>query len=108
MKVLSTRWIHKCAIFEAIVLELLLICLRYPKCLKNLVIFELQRGLGSTILYNTQHLKIQKRRLDKTSISAYIFIINFCFANITFVLDFNEIYIDDKATDFDDVADDVV
>jgi hypothetical protein len=56
MEVLCRTWVHKCSVLQAIVFEFSLILLRDIKSFQNFIIFELQRGLGSTVLDHTKHL----------------------------------------------------
>lgn len=45
---------------------------------------------------------------DKATISANIFIVDLRFTHVAFVLDFDEIDLNDEATDLDDMSNDVV
>lgn len=56
----------------------------------------------------TQNLKEEVRTLDKATISANIFIVDLWFTHVTFVLDFDEIDLNDETTDLDDVSNNVV
>lgn len=108
MKILCTRWIHKSAILKTIILEFLLISLRNIKCFQHFIIFEFQTCLCGPILHNTQHLQIKHWLLDKTAISTNVFIIDFSFTNITFILYLYEVNIDNKPTNLNNMTNNIV
>ena len=55
-----------------------------------------------------QNLKIEGRILDKAPIPTHVFVCNFCFANVTFILNFDKININYKSANLYNMSDNVV
>ena len=106
--VLDGAGVHECAVTDAVILKLPLILLTDPERLKRPVIFEFKTRLHGAVLHETEHLEIELRIFDSASISAQLLVLNFYFADIAAVLDFDEIDIDDEAADFDHVTNNLV
>ena len=91
MKILGRTWIHKRSILQTIILTPLLISFTDIKCLKHIIILQFKTRLSRSVLYKAQHLQIKTWIFDKATVTTNVFICNFCFANVTFILNFNEI-----------------
>jgi len=108
MEVLGGTRVHESTVFQTVIFELLLVTFGDAESFQNFVVFQFQTCLRCTILNKTEHLKEKIRTFDEATIPANIFIVDLWFTHVTFVLDFDEIDLNNETTDLDDVSNDVV
>lgn len=100
--------IHKSTIAKTVFLHFFDVCISYVKGFLNFIILKFHWSLSCAILNLAQNLKNKLRIFNWTPISAYRFIGSFCFAYITFILDFDEIYLCYKANNLHYMSDNAV
>ena len=94
--------------FEAISFKHSLLFLSDLKCIEHSLVFELETGFAGAVLHNAKHLQMQDGVLDDAARGAHLFIVDVTTTLVAFVLNFDEICINDKAEHFQDVAHDLV
>lgn len=93
---------------QAIVLELSLVLFGHSKGLETSLVLELKTGFGCAVLHKTEHLDEQLWVLDYAAIATDRFAGDVGSANLTLVLDLDELDVGDEAKHLDDVSDDLV
>ena len=91
----------KSLVFQAVVFEPLQVAFRDAKGLNALLIFEFQISFSSAILDQAKDLKDQLWVLNEATIATDLLILDFCLANITLVLDLDELDLNDEAVDLE-------
>ena len=84
---------------EAILLESLLVSFSYAESLYALLILQLQVCLGCAILHQTENLENELGIFNEAAVATHLLILNFSFAYITFVLNFDELNFNNKTID---------
>ena len=71
------RGVHESAVLHAVLFEFLLLFFGDIESFEDLVVLQLETGLGRSILNNAQNLEVENRVLDEASISTNVLICDF-------------------------------